>query len=104
MRQVPSAYASEKPAILNGVQVYPGPNGDYYVPSLGVEVTASGPLARRIVDTLNRNGLPTAGCTRGSSQRGFRPSSGSLLTTAVITADATPPVLSRVIAVVACGN
>ena len=44
MRQVPSAYASEKPAILNGVQVYPGPNGDYYVPSLGVEVTASGPL------------------------------------------------------------
>ena len=43
LRQVPSPYASERPAILNGVPVSLGPNGAYYVPSLGVEITASGP-------------------------------------------------------------
>jgi hypothetical protein len=72
MRQVPSPYASEKPAILNGVPVYLAPNGDYYVPSLGVEVTASGPLARRIVDTLTRSRLPTTGCMHAKPQGGSR--------------------------------
>jgi hypothetical protein len=86
------------------VPVYLGPNNDYYVPSLGVAIMAIGPLARRIVDTLTRNRLPTAGCTHANPQRGFRPSSGALLITAVATVDATPPVLSHVIAAVACGN
>ena len=105
LRQVPSAYASEKPAILDGVTVYLGPNGDYYVPSLGVAIMAIGPLARRIVDTLTRNRLLTAGCMHANPQRGlYRPSSGAFLITGVATVDATPPVLSRVIAVVACGN
>jgi hypothetical protein len=105
MRQVPSAYATERPAILNDVPVYLGPNGDYYVPSLGVAIMAIGPLARRIVDTLTRNRLPTAGCRHANPQRGaYRPSSGSLLITGVATVDATPPVLGRVMAVVACGN
>jgi hypothetical protein len=58
MRQVPPPYAGEKPTTINGVPVYPGPKGDYYAPSLGVEVTASGPLARRIVATLTRSRLP----------------------------------------------
>jgi hypothetical protein len=53
MRKVPPAYAGER-STINGVPVYLGPKGDYYAPSLGVEVTASGPLARRIVDTLTR--------------------------------------------------
>ena len=67
MRQAPSTFASEKPVILNNVSVYLGPNGDYYAPSLGVQITARGPLARRIVDTLTRN--PTPGCTRPNSRR-----------------------------------
>lgn len=67
LRQVPSAYASEKPAILNGVAVYLGPSGDYYVPSLGVEVTTGGPLAHRIVDTLTRNRLPMRGTVEVTS-------------------------------------
>ena len=104
LRQVPSAYASEKPAILDGVTVYLGPNGDYYVPSLGVAIMAIGPLAHSIVDTLARNRLPTAGCRHANPQRGFRPSSGAFLITGVATVDATPAVLSRVTAVVACGN
>ena len=58
MRQVPPAYAGEKPTTINGVPVYLGPKGDYYAPSLGVEVTARGPLARRIVATLTRSLLP----------------------------------------------
>jgi hypothetical protein len=60
LRQVPPAYVGEKPTVINGVPVYLGPNGDYYVPSLHVEVTASGPMAHRIVDTLTRNRIP--GC------------------------------------------
>ncbi|MGA2530579.1 MAG: hypothetical protein ABSG36_15660, partial [Acidimicrobiales bacterium] len=61
----PSTYASEKPTVLNGVPVYLGPTGDYYVPSLGVQIAASGPLARRIVDTLSRNPMP--GCANPNS-------------------------------------
>jgi hypothetical protein len=67
LREVPSTYVGEKPTILNGVPAYPGRNGDYYVPSLGVHITASGPLARRIVDTLTRNPMP--GCTNPNSWR-----------------------------------
>jgi len=57
-REVPSNYANEQPIILNGVPVYRGLTDDslliytYYAPSLGVEVTAHGPLARRVVGTL----------------------------------------------------
>jgi hypothetical protein len=61
LRQVPSAYAGEQPTVLNGVTVYRDAKGDYYAPSLQVEVTASGPMAYRIVDTLTRNRMP--GCT-----------------------------------------
>ena len=64
MGMVPPAYAGEKPTVFNGVPVYFGPKGDFYAPSLGVEVTASGPLARRIVDTLTRNRIP--GCLQTS--------------------------------------
>ena len=59
--RLPSQYASEKPVNLNGVAVYivpsygPYPVLDYYAPSIGVEVIATGPLARRIVDTLARS-------------------------------------------------
>jgi len=60
VRQVPPAYAGENPTIINGVSVYLGAKGDYYAPSLGVKITASGPLARRIVDTLTPSRMP--GC------------------------------------------
>jgi hypothetical protein len=64
MGMVPPAYAGEKPTVINGVPVYFGAKGDYYAPSLGVVVTASGPLARRIVDTLTRSRIP--GCLQTS--------------------------------------
>ena len=60
LRQVPPAYTGEQPTVLNGVTVYHGAKGDYYAPSLHVEVTASGPMAQQIVDTLTRNRIP--GC------------------------------------------
>jgi hypothetical protein len=47
-------YARERPTIINGVPVYAASSGEYYAPSLGVEVIASVPQARRIVDTLTR--------------------------------------------------
>jgi hypothetical protein len=56
-----SEYRAEKPLKLNGVALYLAasfglyPVLVYYVPSIGVEVTAIGPLARRIVDTLTRS-------------------------------------------------
>jgi hypothetical protein len=59
--QVPPAYTGEQPTVLNGLAVYHGAKGDYYAPSLHVEVTASGPMAQQIVDTLTRNRIP--GCT-----------------------------------------
>ena len=61
VRHVPSKYASEKPIILNGVTVYLGPTDQllssytYYAPSLGVEVTADGPLAHQVIETLSRS-------------------------------------------------
>ena len=58
--QVPLAYTGEQPTVLNGVAVYHGTKGDYYAPSLHVEVTASGPMAQQIVDTLTRSQMP--GC------------------------------------------
>ena len=57
----PTPYRSEKPVNLNGVAVYevpsygPEPVLDDYAPSIGVEVTATGPLARQIVNTLTRS-------------------------------------------------
>jgi hypothetical protein len=52
-------YANEKPAVINGVPVYLGPNGltfvAVYTPSLGVVVLGDGPMARRLVDTLTRS-------------------------------------------------
>ena len=65
-RQVPAKYASEKPILLNGVPVYLGPTDEllarytYYAPSLGVEVTADGPLARQVIGTLARSPRATA--------------------------------------------
>ncbi len=64
--QVPAKYASEKPVILNGVPVFPGPTDQlleryaYYAPSLRVEVTADGPLARQVAGTLARSPRATA--------------------------------------------
>ena len=63
--QVPPAYIGEQPTVLNGVAVYHGTKGDYYAPSLHVEVTASGPMAQQIVDTLTRNRIP--GCAHALS-------------------------------------
>jgi hypothetical protein len=57
----PTPYRSWKPVNLNGVAVYevpsygPEPVLDYYAPSIGVEVIATGPLARRIAHTLARS-------------------------------------------------
>jgi hypothetical protein len=57
-RQVPPRYARAKPIALNGVTIYLGPfdkllaSYTYYAPSLGVEVTAEGPMAQRIINTL----------------------------------------------------
>jgi hypothetical protein len=63
--QVSPAYTGEQPAVINGVTVYRDGKGDYYAPSLHVEVTASGPMAHRIVDTLTRNRIP--GCAHALS-------------------------------------
>jgi hypothetical protein len=58
-RQVPAVYAGEKPSIHNGVPVYLGPNGlsfvTHYAPTLGVDLTAQGPMARRVIDALTRS-------------------------------------------------
>jgi len=63
-RQKPAVYAGEQPTILNGVPIYLGPSGlsfvTHFAPSLGVDVTANGPLARRIVNTLTRSPLAVA--------------------------------------------
>ena len=59
--RVPSPYRSDKPVNVNGVAVYVTPSyGPHpvlvdYAPSIGVEVTATGPLARQIVNTLTRS-------------------------------------------------
>jgi hypothetical protein len=58
MGKAPFTDTREKLTVVNGVPVYlvPPRSGvslvGYYVPSLGVEVTADGPLARRVTDTL----------------------------------------------------
>jgi hypothetical protein len=55
---VPQKTAGEKLIIVNGVPVYFVPPSSakpfisYFVPSLGVLVTGSGPMARRVLDTL----------------------------------------------------
>jgi hypothetical protein len=63
--QVSPAYTGEQPTVINGVTVYRDGKGDYYAPSLHIEVTASGPMAHRIVDTLTRNRIP--GCAHALS-------------------------------------
>jgi hypothetical protein len=72
VHRVPPPYASEKLTKLNGVPVYLGPNDltrlSYYAPSLGVEITASGPVARRIADTLTRSPRAVA-LAHGSAPR-----------------------------------
>ncbi len=61
MRRVPPQYANENPVLVNGVTVYLGPidqlesSYTYYAPSIGVEVTATGPLAHRVIGTLSRS-------------------------------------------------
>jgi hypothetical protein len=53
-----SQSSRESPVRLHGIQMYALRLKGvlrYYVPSLGVEVTAVGPLARRILDTLTRS-------------------------------------------------
>jgi len=64
LRQVPSAYAGEQSIFLNGVTAYRDAKGDYYAPSLQVEVTASGPMAHQIVDTFTRSRMP--GCVHAA--------------------------------------
>ncbi len=51
--------SGQKPVVVNGIEVYaqfgaPG-SGGYQVPSLGVQVEASGPLSARILATLTRS-------------------------------------------------
>jgi uncharacterized protein (DUF2126 family) len=62
--QVPPAYTGEQPTVLNGVTVYRDAKGDYYAPSLHLEVTASGPMAHQIVDTFTRSRMP--GCVHAA--------------------------------------
>jgi hypothetical protein len=58
VQRVPSPYDKEKSVIINGIRAFDafvrGSLG-YYLPSLGVEFAASGPLARRILATLTRS-------------------------------------------------
>jgi hypothetical protein len=65
----PGWWRNEKPMRLNGLSVYLGPGmdpylagygleygaNDYIVPSLGIEVAAVGPLAKQVLNTLNRS-------------------------------------------------
>ena len=59
IRQVPRPYAGEKPTIRNGVPVYlrqhSGDEFSYFAPSVGIEISAGGPLARRVLDSLTRS-------------------------------------------------
>ena len=53
-----SQSSRKSPVLLNGIQVYAfRVKGvlHYYVPSLGVDITAVGPMAGRILDTLTRS-------------------------------------------------
>ncbi|MGA3354482.1 MAG: hypothetical protein ABSD85_15065 [Acidimicrobiales bacterium] len=62
--KVPSGYVRGDHIVLNGILVYPvistGPQPplthvEYYAPSLGVVVTANGPMATKVTDTLTRS-------------------------------------------------
>jgi len=59
IHQVPRPYDTENPTLLNGVPVYMGANDvtllSYYAPSLGVEISARGTLARRVIATFTRS-------------------------------------------------
>jgi hypothetical protein len=55
---VPSPYDKEKPVTINGFLAFPAPAGrglDYYVPLLGVEASATGPMASRVLATLTHS-------------------------------------------------
>jgi len=59
---LPKGIRHRKPTeVINGIPVYRLPSGQgsvrYLVPELGVRVGASGPLARRVLATLNRSPL-----------------------------------------------
>jgi hypothetical protein len=66
-RRLPLPFNKDVAVILNGIPVYPllfsasmSPNphtgrGGYYAPTLGAEVTAFGPMAGRVTDTLTRS-------------------------------------------------
>ena len=53
---IPAAYRHERPDRLNGIQIFKGPSSapgiTYFVPELQVEVTVTGPMASRVMDTL----------------------------------------------------
>ena len=46
--------SSDKRSVINGFSVYDD-RGTYFVPSLGLQVTLSGPLAQRVLHTLSRS-------------------------------------------------
>jgi hypothetical protein len=58
VQDVPRSFTNGHSAILNGLRVYPlhlkGVLG-YYAPAFGIEVTADGPLARSVVNTLTHS-------------------------------------------------
>jgi hypothetical protein len=55
---VPSPYDKGKPLTINGFRAFPVParrGYNYYVPLLGVEASATGPMAKRVLATLTRS-------------------------------------------------
>jgi hypothetical protein len=58
---VPNEFKDERPTLVNGVPVFLGPNDvtllTYFVPALGEEVMASGPLASQVLGTLTHSPL-----------------------------------------------
>ena len=55
LKAIPTNARGGAPKVINGITVYPypaGQMGSYLVPSLGVEITATGRLARRVLRTL----------------------------------------------------
>ncbi len=73
-----------KAEVINGFAVYMSYQ-DYDVPSLGVTISADGPLARRVLDTLARSprSVVLASGLAPGTQRGWRTASFAGLTFAV---------------------
>jgi len=58
---VPLSSRHLRQTIINGIPVFIGSGGStYYVPSLGVQVHATGPSARQVLHTLTRSPLDVA--------------------------------------------